>query len=426
MNNNFFPLQSVKKFYFLEYFYVLLKSIEKHTNKKDAFESFKKLKHEYKLGESKYKKLSVEPNNLTRVQLNRYKYTFNQVIEESKEYGLLSVHEETLKINDEGKNLIFQFENKMQDFYETLFTLMENKYNAFYKILNFLYNANIFRRGLIVLPSYSPRQLQFEKNDICFIGDYLQYLKKLQKQLENDILKYIGKNIDLTDAQNILLNRLSDNKLIKINPKDSFPHKSYNVITKRVRDYWISFFLKDIYGFDSSFSAFEIWTYRAKQIGIVNATDFYPNFNGRIVYPTAIINKTNNLNDFKSIYDYSNNEKMLIHIPSGDDVENKFVDHLVKNYFHLRNQSNNYFVRLTSLKELACYNMKISETTFENLLNSIYLKNLSGDLKIKISLEVDKLPEDTKSMYIKRAPVMVDGKYRNIIAIDIGKKEKKS
>ena len=59
--------------------------------------------------------------------------------------------------------------------------------------------------------------------------------------------------------------------------------------------------------------------------------------------------------------------------------------------------------------------------TFEESLNEIYRLNLSGRLKIQISLEVDKLPEETSAMYMKQEPVMVDGNYRNIIAIDVTK-----
>ena len=59
--------------------------------------------------------------------------------------------------------------------------------------------------------------------------------------------------------------------------------------------------------------------------------------------------------------------------------------------------------------------------TFEETLNEIYRLNISGKLNIHISLEVDKLPEETSVMYMKREPVMVDGSYRNIIAIDVAK-----
>jgi hypothetical protein len=37
-------------------------------------------------------------------------------------------------------------------------------------------------------------------------------------------------------------------------------------------------------------------------------------------------------------------------------------------------------------------------------------------------MEVDKLPEETKAMYLTKEPVMIDGKYRNIIAIDVSKR----
>jgi hypothetical protein len=65
--------------------------------------------------------------------------------------------------------------------------------------------------------------------------------------------------------------------------------------------------------------------------------------------------------------------------------------------------------------------MKISEYVFQELLDSVYRANLSGNLKIKISLEVDRLPEETKAMYLKQEPVMVDGRFRNIIAIDVAR-----
>ena len=64
------------------------------------------------------------------------------------------------------------------------------------------------------------------------------------------------------------------------------------------------------------------------------------------------------------------------------------------------------------------------QQSFELFLDTIYKMNLAGELKIRISLEVDKLPEETKAMYLKQEPVMVDGKYRNIIAIDVAKEAK--
>ena len=74
-----------------------------------------------------------------------------------------------------------------------------------------------------------------------------------------------------------------------------------------------------------------------------------------------------------------------------------------------------------SLREIVCYNLKISEFCFEQLLDKAYKLNLAGQLRIRISLEVDRLPEETKANYLKRTPIMIDGKFRNIIAIDVTK-----
>jgi hypothetical protein len=60
--------------------------------------------------------------------------------------------------------------------------------------------------------------------------------------------------------------------------------------------------------------------------------------------------------------------------------------------------------------------LRIPEHLFDEFLSYAYHDN---KLTIRISLEVDRLPEETSAMYLRRAPVMVDGKYRNIIAIDL-------
>jgi hypothetical protein len=55
---------------------------------------------------------------------------------------------------------------------------------------------------------------------------------------------------------------------------------------------------------------------------------------------------------------------------------------------------------------------------FDNFLENAYLTNLKGELKIQISLEADKLPHETSAMYMKREPILINGKYKNIIAIN--------
>ena len=70
---------------------------------------------------------------------------------------------------------------------------------------------------------------------------------------------------------------------------------------------------------------------------------------------------------------------------------------------------------------MVCYNMKISEYVFQVLFNSVYRANLAGNLNVKISLEVNRLPEETKAMYLKQEPVLVDGQFRSIIAINVAR-----
>jgi hypothetical protein len=427
------PLHSVKKFYFLEYFYVLLSSIEKYSHKRDAFDLFKTLKQERGLGDSKYK-VKIEEENLSPARLNKYLYTFEQVIDEATEYNLIIEHEnEILLLTATGENLLKLHRTEgPQAFNQALFRLMENDYHAFRYLVKFLYEANKYRPGLLIFPIYSPLKLNYEKSNVKTTAHIIEYSKALTRKLEQDINTFLGKRLSLKSENSKLLERLMSNGLISTKASDTFDPSKYNVITKRIRDYWLNHFLQELYKYEyepgryGSLSSFDIWTYRGKQLGIIHATEFYPDpeFNGRIVYPTSVILKATKSKDFEQVFEYSDGTSLYLHKPIGDENQNKFVDFLVKAYFNLRRTNRSYFVNLSSLRELVCYNMKISGDLFEEFLDEAYKANIEGTLRIRISLEVDKLPEQTRSMYLKREPVMVAGKYRNIIAIDVNRGDK--
>ena len=378
------------------------------------------------LGESKYKTLTSDNENLSKPQLDRYRYTLGQVIDEAADYDLISEEDSgSLQLTEGGRELLSQYQSENHArFNQSLFQLMERRYSAFRYLIEFLYKVNQYKPGLLVLPNYSPLQLHLERSSVRTTKDIIKYSEVLVKRLEQDINKHLGTTSNLSEQNLVLVSRLIDSGLL---PKDNtaeFAPEKYNVITKRFRDFWITYFLREIYKYEYSLSSFDIWTYRGKQIGIIQATEFYPNFNGRIVYPTSVIAGSIESPDFEKLHTYSDGFSLFMHNPVGENNQNGFVNYLVKAYFDLRRSSRSYFINLAALREIVCYNMKISEGLFENFLDTTYRLNLAGNLKVRISLEVDRLPEETKAIYLKQEPVMVDGKYRNIIAIDVPKGER--
>ncbi|MDH5720657.1 MAG: hypothetical protein OEZ13_08570 [Spirochaetia bacterium] len=415
-------ITSVRKFYFLDYFYILLLSVDRFWKMEEIFESFKILKQLYQLGESKYKKLTSE-SMPTKKQLDRYRYTLEQVIEEAKEYYLISEEKNgKLELTKSGIDLLKIAETKgNREFNLEIFRLMENQYEAFKYIINFAYEANKHKPGLLIFPNYSPSQMGIARKSIKCKDDIIQYLNSLVQRLEYDLEKFIGRRPNLVSHTNKIVNRLENSELLGKNKKDIFNPRDYNKIIKRIRDYWLAVFLKDIYHYEFSASSFDFWIYRGKQIGIIQVSEFFPNFSGRIVYPTSIISEKVNDPDFESLYEYDNGQSLFVHSLMEHQNDEKFVDTLVKYYFDLRKSYRGYFINLLALRELVCYSLKISDYVFEKLLNEVYKLNILGKLKIKISLEVDRLPEETKAIYLKREPVIVDGQVRNIIGIDVTK-----
>lgn len=410
---------SVKKFYFLEYFYVLLKSVQSYSNRQRIFEQFLALKQEYQLGLSKYKKLTTD-DPASPKRMGKYKYTFDQVMTETLEYRLVEDQGFETLLTPLGKNAIEKYENEgANSFNQFLFILMEKKYSAFRYILEVCYEANPDKSGLLIFPIYSANRLGIERSSIKTSSDLRNYFHELKVQLEKDISKYLGKTADLTEKNNELIERLVSVELLSKNNSQLFDSKKYNVILKRVRDFWLKYFLQDLYKYQFSLHSFDIWAYRGKQIGLLHITEFYPdpNFSGRIVYPLSVIKESIESRNFHDLFSYSDHLKIYLHQPPWEDEINReeFLKTLHQAYLDVRRNARSYFVNLASVREIVCYTLKIPEYLFDQYLERAYHEKF----KIKISLEVDKLPEETNAMYIRRTPVMIDGKYRNIIAVDL-------
>lgn len=417
------PIQSVKKFYFLDYIYILMDSISRHSASEDVFGSFLELKRLYRLGESKYKKLTVDHEDFTDGRFRRYLYTFDQVIEEAMDYNLIkSSGNLRLTLTNKGKELLLLYKEKGSiSFNEALLIFMEYKYEAFRYLIEILYKSNEKLPGLLFLPSYSPLKLDFERKYLKTTSDFIEYSIALIRRLESDIEQYIGVSKKLTNENTKLIKRLTAAELLSNNLNDTFDPSKYNIITKRFRDFWIGYFLEKIYHYRYSKHSFDIWTYRGKQIGIIHATEFHPDFSGRIVYPLSVIANSVQSNDFTKLYNYEDGHNLFVHRPMWNDNQEQFVKTIVGAYYSLRRIYRSYFINLAALREIVCLDMKISDKVFEDFMSKTYRLNLAGKLPIRISLEVDKLPEETNAMYLKREPIMVDKKYRNIIAIDATK-----
>ncbi|GBD95146.1 hypothetical protein BMS3Bbin05_00353 [bacterium BMS3Bbin05] len=408
-----------RKFYFLDYFFIFLSSVEKNIIQDEVFNAFKILKQEYRLGESKYKIL---------YQQGRYRYTFNKVMDECKEYGLLiEAEDHRIYLTNEGKRLLLQHRKEgIRAFNLSVFKLMEKTHNAFRTLVEFLYEANSKGSGVLVFPHYSPLELHFNRSNIQTTKDMVRYTESLVKKLKGDIEQYLKRTVDLTKKNQELLNKIAHDGLLSKSSSGRFDPKDYNKITKRIRDFWLTYFLQELYKCPYSMTSFDMWGYRARQIGVIQVTESYPFINGKLVYPTSVVIDAVHSDDFSKIYHYSDGKHLFVHKPTlGAEEESpykeKFIDTLVKGYFDLRRQVRYNFINLASLREIVCFRLKISMHSFEETLNEIYRLNLSGQLKIRISLEVDKLPEETSALYMKQEPVMVDGSYRNIIAIDVAK-----
>lgn len=417
-----FPNQPSKKFYFLEYFYVLLKSIEYSSRLDRAFDQFIELKQQHRLGDSRYKKLTADVDASSPAARVKFQYTFQRVLSEAEEYELVTVNDRNATLTSSGKQGMAIYEEEgLIKFNQFLFSFMEDKYRACRYLVQACYKANPQKSGLLIFPIYSAYRLGIERDTLKTSGDLQGYFQTLKQRLVVDIEKHLGERKNLDEKNASLITSLMEAGLLSDNLKDPFDPKKYNVILKRGRDFWLKYFLQDLYNYPASLTTFDTWAYRGKQVGVIHITEFYPdpNFSGRIVYPLSVISSNRNDRNFYELHAYPDRKKLYVHQPSWENEDNreKFMKYLHQAYIDIKLTARTYFVNLLSVRERVCYNLKIPEYLFDQFLDYAYQQQ--QDLRIRIALEVDKLPDETKVMYLRREPVMVAGKYRNIIAIDI-------
>lgn len=417
-----YKLSEVKKFYFFDYFYILLKAVEKANRSPRVFLHFQNLKEALNLGESKYKKIGAGSDTISDSMFNRYWYTFNEVVEESESLGLISQNANLITLTEKGYSILQVYDIEgAENFNEQLFVLMENKSFGFHYLVSSLFLINPNNAGTLIFPSYSPLKLHFSKQDLVKDNKFVDYLNSLSGRLMDDLSIHLGQQINLNSANIELIDKLVETGIIDkdYNLKNS---GDYNLIVKRVRDFWANHLLRNVYGFKhiNSISNFDIWAYRAKQVGILNITEFHPGFSGKMIYPTSIIYKKIKSPEFKKIFEYPTGDVLYLHNPKFND---SFISSLYESYIELKRSHTSYFVNLNDLRDMVCYKLKISNKKFTDLLAKAYELNLKGHLSVSISLEADKLPSE-KAVYITRDPIYIAGKVKNIIAIEINTNKK--
>ena len=416
---------AVKKFYFLEYFYIVLKSLYERQREDERIAYFKIIKDEFQLGESRYRVNRVFDEEPSTEQIKRYKYTFNQVVEELRIYGLIIEDSGKILLSDSGLECIRLFEEGSVDkveFKRYILNLMEQNYLAFQHLMRTCYKFNSKKGGLLLFPIYSPRTLGFDRKYFVKYSNILEFIQKLNQRIIYDVNELLGKKIDLEDSVLDISTKLYQDGFIKEPLNAQFDKINYNIIIKRIRDFYLGKMLK-IYEYPFSYDTFNVWAERGKKLKIIHATDFYPGINGRIVYPTSVLSSEKEFNEnFVAVYEYFDQEKLCIHSPRWDNIQEEFVKSLVEAYFAIKRIRKTHFLSLLDVKEKVCFSLRISALDFDNYIGKAYDYSIQGKLtNVQISLEADKLPSETTAMYLKREPILIGGKQKNIIAINFKK-----
>ena len=111
--------------------------------------------------------------------------------------------------------------------------MMEEKHQLpFRYLIETCYQVNQKNSGLLIFPIYSANRLGFKRESLKTSADLIKYFQALQNRMEEDISKNLGKNINLTQQNNVLIERLLKEGFLPVNQSEEFDSSksTYNSI----------------------------------------------------------------------------------------------------------------------------------------------------------------------------------------------------
>jgi hypothetical protein len=153
----------------------------------------------------------------------------------------------------------------------------------------------------------------------------------------------------------------------------------------------------------------------------LNFSEFFPGINSLIIYPTSkVIAAKIESPNFIVMGKTKLNEYLVRYDPEWQIFRDDFVRCLWDNYIELRKLRDDYWITVQDLKDLVCYKLQLSESTFQLFLECAYKESMNETIRqFKISLEVDRSPEERTLVNSKRYPIFINNKPINIIGIQM-------
>jgi hypothetical protein len=397
---------SVKRFYHIDFFYFLLLAVS--NGAKDEYETFVFSSK----NESELLSIAKVPHSKDKF---KSEYIISSVISEALSFGLISIGENrSLMISKSGVRVLdlvrgqnfkeaeIEICSRMEEFYGRLTTLIKSFYE-------------INKTGLVIFPKPSPKALGFNSNELLHGSNLKNYCEQFAKYTHDEIRRFIN-GFELN--QNEIFFHLYDSLTEHL---ENIEYKEVTAINfpREIKRIMYSFYLNKF--FDGKFDrvSFDVWIKRAKELRLLNFSEFFPGAQSLIIYPTSkIITGSLQSSNFIKMGNNRVGENIMRYEPQWIQFRDEFMKNLWNNYVELRKIRDDYWISIQDLRDLVCFKLQLNEYLFSDFLTLAYRESMNEVIRqFKISLEVDRSPEERTFVNSKRYPINIDGKPINIIGI---------
>jgi len=328
---------------------------------------------------------------------------------------LLNYEDESIVLTNDGEMLYnYILGRNFPEAEKLLCQKMENYFGLPSQLIAYLRKANPNSGGLVVFPRPSPSALNISADEIISGSKLNEYCKGCCEYAEKEIQKYMGIQIDYGEMYIKL-----HSALLTYFKRMDFKKQSIN-IPREVKSICYSYYIEKF--FDNKFDAttFDIWRNRSRELKIINSSEQFPGFNGLILYPISILSKTKLPKNQELILMAETNENEMIYRYEPNWIKNKemFVMSLWNNYIELSKTYKTFFIPILDLRDIVCFKLQINEVTFADFLSNAYNESMNEVIQhFKISLEVDRSPQERSFRNFKRLPILINRVPKNIIGI---------
>ncbi|GAB4547138.1 MAG: hypothetical protein Kow0063_41750 [Anaerolineae bacterium] len=161
------------------------------------------------------------------------------------------------------------------------------------------------------------------------------------------------------------------------------------------------------------------WCPRLETLELIFYTDWHPQVEGRLLFPTSVFRSSAPAEKFEQLSEvqHPNGDSLWLHQPKWENIRSLFLDTLISVHQRHTMRSGTLYVSLLDVRDEVCRQLRLSSFSFDFFLERTMRELPAADFHWSVAVETDIREEQSSGSGQLRRPVYLDGVPHTLIAL---------